>query len=107
MVAMMSMIGSVQFGIFTLLSIAAFVFELCAFVDSLRYSNEVYNAAGKQTRIFWVAILGVATLLSFIALPPMFIRVPFVTLLGVVAAGVYFADVRKALRAVDPRFRGR
>lgn len=104
---MIEAFGNLQSFIFLLLTVAAFVFQLFAFIDSLRYSQEVYDAAGKRSRVFWSAILGIAAALAFIALPPMHIRIPFVTLLGIVAAGVYFADVRKALRAVDPRYRGR
>lgn len=104
---MLQAVGNIQSLVFLLLSVAAFVFQLVAFIDSLRYSNEVYSAAGKRSRVFWSTILGIASALAFISLPPMYIRIPFVTLLGIVAAGVYFADVRKALREVDPRYRGR
>lgn len=96
-----------QAGVFLLFNIGAFVFVLWAFIDALRYGADVYNAASKQSRTFWLVLLGVASALSFIALPPMSIRLPFVTIVSVVAAGVYFADVRKALRAIDPRYRGR
>lgn len=100
-------LANVQSFVWLALTVAAFALQLFAFIDSLRYSNEVYQAAGKQTKTFWVAILGVAALLGFIQLPPLGMRIMLLSLLGFVAAAVYLVDVRKALRSVDPRYRGR
>ena len=56
-------------------------------------------AAGKLSKIWWVAILGVAAAVGFVTIS----RVLGLGIIGVVAAGVYLADVRPALRSVSGR----
>ena len=102
----MSLLGQLQSWIFLILVVVAFGFQVTALIDSLRYRDEVYQAAGKKTKKFWTILLAVATLFGLLALPPMHITPFFINLLGFVAAAVYFTDVRKALRSVDPRYRG-
>ncbi|GAA2011984.1 DUF2516 family protein [Brevibacterium samyangense] len=104
---MMSTLASVQSLVLTVLMIAIFVFSVVAFIDSLRYSGEVYRAADKKSKGLWCGILGAAALVSFVGMPPMNAMPMFLSLLAVVAAAVYFVDVRKALRSVDPRYRNR
>ncbi|GAA1165480.1 DUF2516 family protein [Ornithinimicrobium humiphilum] len=71
-----------------------------ALVDCLRTRPDAFVAAGKRTKGFWLALTGVATVIGFI-----FVMSPFnlFNLLAIVAAGVYHADVRPALRAVQGR----
>ena len=66
-----------------------------AFVSSLLFSGEAYSAAGKLTKPAWCAILG----LGFAA-QVIFMRSPFgiLNLAAIIAAFVYLADVRPALR---------
>lgn len=103
----MSALASAQTLLYTLLLGGAFVFEVVALIESLRYRDEVYRAADKRTKRFWTLLLGGAVLLGFLALPPMRLMPMFLALLGFVAAAVFFTDVRPALRSVDPRYRGR
>lgn len=103
----MSALASIQGLVFLVLTVAAFLVELAAFIDSLRYRDEVYRAADKRTKTFWTVLLGVAAAIGFLAMPPLQAMPIFISLLGFVAAAVYFTDVRKGLRAVDPRYRGR
>ena len=103
----MSALASIQGLVFLLLTVAAFIVELVAFIDSLRYRDEVYRAADKRSKTFWTLILGISAVVGFLAMPPLQAMPIFISLLGFVAAAVYFADVRKGLRAVDPRFRNR
>lgn len=82
------------------LALNLFVFVLCvvALVDLLRRPAGAFPAAGKRTKTFWGAILGVATAVAFVALPPLnFGQLGILVLLGAVGAIVYLVDVRPAL----------
>ncbi|GAA4283146.1 hypothetical protein GCM10022261_06770 [Brevibacterium daeguense] len=103
----MSALASAQSIVFLILTVAAFAVELVAFVDSLRYRDEVYRAADKKSKTFWTVLLGISAAVGFLAMPPLSLMPIFISLLGFVAAAVYFTDVRKGLRSVDPRYRGR
>ena len=65
--------------VLTALGVAALACELFAFIDALRHPEGAYLAASKRTRTFWLILFA---------------------LLGFVAAAVYLADVRPALRQV-------
>ncbi|WP_374457491.1 DUF2516 family protein [Nocardioides sp.] len=69
-----------------------------AFVNALTYSAEAYNAAGKLTKSAWCAItgLGFAAQLILMGSSPLGI----IHLVFTIAALVYIADVRPALREV-------
>lgn len=105
----MQVLANIQSLLYLAIVVVAFVVEIAAFLDSLRYKDEVYRAADKKSKVFWTVLLGIAAVVGFLTLPlGGGMRFPFfLSLLGFVAAAVYFADVRKALRSVDPRFRGR
>jgi hypothetical protein len=66
--------------------------KLWALVDACIRPQAAYVAAGKLTKIAWVAILAVAVLLGG---PDVF---TILGLLGTVAAIVYLVDVRPAVR---------
>ena len=87
-------------GIVTLLlGLAAFALEVFALVDCLRHRPDAFVAAGKRTKQFWSIILGIATLLGFVAVGS---SLTFsIGLIAVVGAGIYLADVRPALRQVS------
>ena len=78
------------------LGAGALALEVYAFVDALRHPEGSYLAAGKRTRTFWLVVLGVAMALGVVTLASL----NFFALLGFVAAAVYLADVRPALRQV-------
>ncbi|NAZ81432.1 DUF2516 family protein [Kineococcus sp. R8] len=99
---MTSLIGGVQSGVLLVLSVGAFALTLFALVDAVRHKPDAYVAAGKRTKTFWVAIVAVATAFCFVTLGGG--QMPgFLSIIGVVAAAVYLADVRPAVR----QFRGR
>ena len=79
------------------LGVVALGCEVFAFVDALRHPDKAYVAAGKRTRTFWLAILGVALAIGFVTL---FNPLSLFGLLAFVGAAVYLADVRPALRQV-------
>jgi hypothetical protein len=101
---MFNALGSAQ-GLLTLiLSLVAFAAEVFALVDALRHRADAFVAAGKRTKQFWTIVLGVATLFGFISIGSSLIF--SIGLIGVVAAGIYLADVRPALQQVSGRGRG-
>lgn len=68
-----------------------------ALVDCARTRPDAFPAAGKRTKTFWLALTGAATAVGFI-----FVLQPFnlFNLAAVVAAAVYHADVKPAVRAL-------
>lgn len=106
----MGAIAAAQFGIFFLLSLAALVLTVMAVADAVRHPAGAYQAAGKLSKPAWVGITAVAFLL---VLADLLGRLAgggggfgFLVLLPVVAAGIYLADVRPALRSVGGGRRG-
>jgi hypothetical protein len=97
----MDAFGSLQGTLLLVLSVLALGAEIFALVDALRHRADAFVAAGKRTKTFWLAILGVALALGIIG----FGGLGFVSLIGFVAAAVYLADVRPALRQVSGRGR--
>jgi len=67
-------------------------------VESLRYPASAYATAEKLTKKWWVGITGVAMLIGFAGMNQLF----GVGLIPVVAAGVFLADVRPAIRRYTP-----
>ena len=92
-------------GIVTLLlGLAAFTAEVFALVDCVRHRPDAFVAAGKRTKQFWSVVLGIALLLGFVSIGS---QLTFsIGLIAVVAAGIYLADVRPALRQVSGGGRG-
>lgn len=88
------------------LSFAAFAVEVFAFVDALRHRPDAYTAAGKRTKNFWMLVTGVAMALGFISLSGAG-ALGFLSIIAIVGAGIYLADVRPALRQVTGKGGGR
>ena len=93
----MNLIGSTQGTIALVLSFAILAMQVFAFVDALRHRPEAYVSAGKRTKPLWLGVTGVAVLLGFLTLGN---PLNLFTLIGVLGAGVYLADVRPALQSV-------
>lgn len=95
---MSSAIGSAQSLIVLVLWVVALGAEVLALVDAVRHRPDAFVAAGKRSKTFWVAILGVAVAVGFVtSVLSMFGVIAFV------AAAVYLADVRPALAQVTGR----
>ncbi|MGW8374177.1 DUF2516 family protein [Streptomyces sp. ODS28] len=89
-----------------LLCLAAF-----ALIDSAFRREDAYRAADKQTKPFWLTILGITTAVNVLAMYGILGGFAFILqLAGLVATIVYIVDVRPALRHVSggrgPRRRG-
>jgi Protein of unknown function (DUF2516) len=87
----------VYFSLMTLLGFALFILELVAFIDAAMRPTDAYVAAGKQTKQFWLVLIG---LFSFITLTFGPLGLFGLGLVGIVASGVYLLDVRPALKEV-------
>ena len=99
----MNILGTVQGWIVLALSIAALGVEAFALVDCVRRRPDAFTAAGKRTKNFWLLVTGVAVLLGVVALGGL----GLLAIVGIVAAGVYLADVKHALDQVMGRGGGR
>jgi hypothetical protein len=77
--------------------LALLVMELVALIDAAIRPGQAYVAADKQTKQFWLILLGIGTLLTFYFGP---FGTFLLGLIGVVAAAVYLLDVRPALRGI-------
>jgi hypothetical protein len=93
------------FGVLALVSWALFLFALFAFVDAAIHREDAYRAADKNTKPFWLIILGIAAVVM-----KLFSVLSFLPVIGLVAVIVYMVDVRPAVRQVagrgGPRRRG-
>ncbi|HEY5247879.1 MAG TPA: DUF2516 family protein [Dermatophilaceae bacterium] len=93
-------VGGLQGLIALVFGLGAVVLAVFGLVDALRNRPDAFTAAGKRTKNFWLAVLGVAVALSFYSMLSPF-SLPWIV--AVVGAGVYAADVRPALRRVMGR----
>lgn len=81
------------------LGVAALGMEIFALVDAARRPAGAFTYAGKLTKPIWLGILAVAALVGFVTVR----YVLGIGLVGVIAAGVYLADVRPAVKQFSPR----
>jgi hypothetical protein len=95
----------VQLLVFGLLYILVFLFSAFALIDAARRPAQAFVAAGKRTKGFWLAITGLCTAVSFVAMPPLWAPIGFLVLIAAVGAIVYLVDVRPALGS-GPRRQG-
>jgi hypothetical protein len=89
-----SVLNSSRENFFSFLVLAVLIGQIVVFIDAALKREDAYRAAGKLTKPGWLIILGVATLASAL-LGLLF------TIAGVVAAMVYWVDVRPALKEVS------
>jgi hypothetical protein len=84
--------------LFWAVAIVAFVVEVWAFVDAVRRPAAAYSAAGKLTKQLWLIILGVALLFGLAGAVQLISIIQMLPVIGFIAAAVYLADVRPAVR---------
>ncbi|WP_193605941.1 DUF2516 family protein [Nocardioides dongkuii] len=95
----MAEVFAVESYVSLLLHFAVIAVSIFAFVMSLTYSAEAYNAAGKWTKQGWTIVLGLGALFSLIGIGlPLLISLAFL-----IAALVFLADVRPALAGLRRR----
>lgn len=89
--------------LFWIIAIIAFVVEVWALVDALRTRPDAFEAASKMTKQIWLLILAIANVVGLAGAAgflPIYTMLPVIAF---IAAAVYMADVRPAVR----QFRGR
>jgi hypothetical protein len=82
-------------GAFLVIFVAVVLVKAFAFIDAATRPTAIFPAAGKQTKLFWVGLLALALLSTFMA---------FLSIAGLVAALVYIVDVRPAIRELPRRY---
>lgn len=84
----------------SVIGIAVFAMMAWALIDCVRTRADAFPAAGKKSKQFWLLLTGGATAVGFI-----FMLNPFniFNLIAIIAAAVYHADVRPALKSVQGR----
>src|SRR3954462_11874356 len=80
-------------GFMWLLSMALVVFSGFALIDAAIRREDGYRAADKQSKPFWLIILGLAFVVNLI-----FNILSFLPIIGLIASIVYIAAVRPARR---------
>ncbi|MEU4094408.1 DUF2516 family protein [Streptomyces sp. NPDC026673] len=92
-------------GVLGLVSWALFLLAVFAFVNAAIHREDAYRAADKNTKAFWLIILGISAVVMKI-----FSILSFLPVIGLIAVIVYMVDVRPKLREVagkgGPRRRG-
>ena len=96
----MQILGQAQNTIVLLLSVVALGVEGFAVFDCVRRRPDAFVAAGKRTKQFWLLVTGVALLVGFVSLGN---GLGLLSIVSIIAAGVYLADVRPALDQVTGR----
>ena len=95
-------ISYVEQAVFVILGLVALGLELWAFVDCARHRPNAFEATGKRTKTFWLALTGGSALIGVISLfgsgGGLFSTLGLFGLAAVVAASVYLADVRPAVK---------
>ena len=79
------------YGVFFVISLAMLAVKIWALVDACTRPEHAFPATGKQTKQFWVIVLVLALVVSFVG---------FLSLVGLVAAIVYLVDVRPRVREI-------
>ena len=82
---------------FVALAIAAFIVEAWAFIDAITRPAQAFVAAGKQTKVIWLIILGIAFVLGLYAAAYGGVT-GFLSVAAFVAAAIYLADVRPKVK---------
>jgi hypothetical protein len=89
----------IQSGIMLVVFFVLLAVKIYAFVSSLTFSAQSYEAAGKLTKPAWTIILGLGVVLQLFLGGGLFI----LSLAFTIAAFVYLADVRPALAGLTRR----
>ena len=89
----------VQNTVMLALTLVLFGCKAVAFVDAVVRPDAVFVASGKQTKSFWLLILGLAVVANMLIWSP----ISILNLIGTVAALVYLADVRPTVKSLSQR----
>lgn len=77
---------------------ALFLFKAFTFIDAAIRRKDAYTAADKQTKPFWLIILGLSAVVDWVF---DFALLGILPIIGLIAAIVYMVDVRPVLKQVS------
>ncbi|MCF6524191.1 DUF2516 family protein [Streptomyces sp. JJ36] len=77
-----------------LISLVVLGMAVFALIDAALRREDAYRATGKQTKPFWLIILGVTVAVNI------FLGMIILQIIGLIATIVYIVDVRPALKGV-------
>jgi len=80
-------------GVLWVISLVLLAMAVFAFVDGAMRPTSAYSAASKQTKVFWLIILGLTIAANMF-------QILFLQVAGLIATIVYIVDVRPALKQV-------
>jgi hypothetical protein len=84
------------FSLVGLLTLALMLLKLFALVDAAMRRADLFEAAGKLKKPFWLIILGIAVVWDLLAAN----LISILSIAGLIAAIVYLVDVRPAIRSL-------
>ena len=87
-------------GFMSLIFLAMLVLAVAALVMAVLARDDAYRAADKQSKMFWLVILGVTVAVNLL------VPIVFLQIAGLIATIVFFVDVRPALKQVSGGGRG-
>jgi hypothetical protein len=90
---------AIESGIMLVVTLVLFAVKAFAFIDALGRPDQVFPAADRQTKKFWLLILGLFLLEHIIFWQVLGI----LSLIGTIAALVYVLDVRPTVRSLTSR----
>jgi hypothetical protein len=91
------LLGPVQAVVLLLLGLGSLLLTGFAVVDALRRKGSLFPHAGRLSKSVWLGILGAAFLIALVSFASPS-TLGLLNVLGVIAAGVYLADVRPKLQ---------
>ncbi|GGZ57988.1 membrane protein [Streptomyces inusitatus] len=84
-----------EFTLWLVVDLICLTTAVIALVMAALAREDAYRAADKQTKSFWLVILGVTVAVN------LFVSMLFLSLAGLIATIVFFVDVRPALAQVS------
>ncbi|GEL93924.1 DUF2516 family protein [Cellulomonas composti] len=98
----MGLVGTLQWFVFLAFMLVIFALCVWALVDCARRPAAAFVSAGKRTKNLWLTVTGIATVVSFLTLPPLSLSF-FLGIVSAVAAIVYLVDVKPAVEPYSRR----
>ncbi len=89
-------VSGIQSTILLVTTFALFAAKALAFLDALSRPAEAFPAADRQTKNFWLLILGLFLVAHMLFWHP----INLLNLIGTIAALVYLLDVRPTIRSL-------
>ena len=88
---------------YTLNVVLGYIFvalKIWAFVDASTQKKAVFAAVGRQSKLFWVALLGISVLSQFISVTTQGSNYGILQLVGLILTIVYLVDQRPKMNEI-------